>query len=469
MKIKISRRRFLTQMSVTTAAFAGLNLLSSCSYSTNKDIKLVPDPNGLIDLPKGFSYKIISETGQLMTDGFFVPERPDGMAIFDLPNGDLALIRNHEIMAEITPVSINAEKLKTVPDDLSYDKFSGTTQQLAGGTTTVILDGKTKKRKKEFYSLIGTQWNCAGGPTPWNTWISCEESEAKAFQKISLDAYVQYGLISQEKADEFDYVITKDHGYAFEVDPTNLELQQPKPLPNLGRFKREAIAVDPNTNIIYQTEDDRRGLFYRFLPTVSRFEGRLQALKIKNKRGFHTRNFGGSIGPGARLPVEWVEIEEPEAKNYILREYGYEEQGATLFSRGEGISVGSDGIYFVCTDGGQKGYGQVWKYIPSSVNGGELELFYESQNKEDFFMGDNLVVSPWGDLIICEDNYGLSHSNRLLGIRPNGEVYNIANNVGSSSEFAGACFSSDETTLFVNLQENPGRTFSIQGDWGSLK
>ena len=84
-------------------------------------------------------------------------------------------------------------------------------------------------------------------------------------------------------------------------------------------------------------------------------------------------------------------------------------------------------------------------------------------------MGDNLVVSPWGDLIICEDNYGLSHSNRLLGIRPNGEVYNIANNVGSSSEFAGACFSSDETTLFVNLQENPGRTFSIQGDWGSLK
>ena len=475
MKSKVTRRGFMKQMGATTAAFASLNFLSSCSSSEIKEIPLISDPKGLLDLPEGFTYKVISETGEKMDDGFFVPERPDGMAAFDLPNGDIALIKNHEIMAEITPLSISAENLKKVPENLSYDGFKGTNLQLGGGTSTLILDGKTKERKKEFYSLVGTQWNCAGGATPWNTWISCEETDAKALQKISLERYVQWGLITEEEAKAFNYVVKKDHGFAFEVDPLDQELKPAKVLPALGRFKREAVAIDPRTNVIYQTEDDKKGLFYRFVPTSSRFEGNLQALKIKGRRSYNTRNFGGSLGPGAKLDVEWVDIADPEAKGYKLRDYGTQELGATTFSRGEGISVGSDGIYFICTDGGQKGYGQIWRYIPSydegqknSNKGGVLELFYESVNKEEFFMGDNLAVAPWGDLIVCEDNYGMGFTNRLLGMRSNGEVYKIANNVGSSSEFAGACFSSDKTTMFVNLQENPGRTIAIQGDWSKL-
>ena len=121
--------------------------------------------------------------------------------------------------------------------------------------------------------------------------------------------------------------------------------------------------------------------------------------------------------------------------------------------------------------------GQLWKYSPSQLEGkkneqstpGYIELFYESRSKEEFFMGDNLTVSPWGDLIVCEDNYSVSSSNRILVKRPDGTLYKLANNPGSSSEFTGACFSPDNSILFVNLQIDPGRTFAIRGDWKMLR
>ena len=465
-------------MGMTSIAFAGLTSSLGCSSSRKKvSNDLIPDPKGILDLPPGFTYSMISETGQDMEGGFKVPERPDGMAAFSIPNGDIALIRNHEILAEMTPFIPNSAKLKDVPREQAYDGFVDSDLRLAGGTSTIILDAKSLEKKREFYSLLGTQWNCAGGSTPWNTWISCEENENKAFDKIDLARYVEWGLLSDEQAKEFDLRVEKDHGYAFEVDPLNDGLSSPEPLRNLGRFKREAIAVDPRNNIIYQTEDDRLGLFYRFIPQNSKFSGKLQALKIKNKEKFNTQNASSEIKEGIRYEVEWVNIEDYEAQNYKLREHGFNELGATQFVRGEGITVATDGVYFVCTEGGYNRLGQIWKYSPSQLEGkkneqstpGYIELFYESRSKEEFFMGDNLTVSPWGDLIVCEDNYSVSSSNRILGIRPDGTVYKLANNPGSSSEFAGACFSPDNSILFVNLQIDPGRTFAIRGDWKMLR
>ncbi len=474
----ISRRKFLFQMGMTSIAFAGFASSMGCS-SSRKDVSnaLVPDPKGILDLPKGFTYSMISETGQDMEGGFKVPERPDGMAAFSLPNGDIALIRNHEILAAMTPFIPNSAKLKDIPKEQAYDGFVDSDLRLAGGTSTIVLDAKSLEKKREFYSLLGTKWNCAGGATPWNTWISCEETESRAYDKIDLARYVDWGLLSEKQAKQFDLRIEKDHGYAFEVDPLTDGLSPPEPLRNLGRFQREAIAVDPRSNIIYQTEDHRQGLFYRFIPQNSRFTGKLQALKIKERKKFNTQNSSAAIREGYKYEVEWVDIEDYEAQTHKLREYGFNELGATQFIRGEGISVATDGVYFVCTEGGYNRLGQIWKYSPSKLEGkdneksspGYIELFYESKSKEEFFMGDNLTVSPWGDLIVCEDNYSQFSSNRILGIKPDGTVYKVANNPGSSSEFAGACFSPDNRTMFVNLQIDPGRTFAIKGDWNVFK
>jgi secreted PhoX family phosphatase len=148
--------------------------------------------------------------------------------------------------------------------------------------------------------------------------------------------------------------------------------------------------------------------------------------------------------------------------------------GAARFARGEGMWATPDAIYWACTEGGRRtrdggAYGQLWKYTPSPHEGtdrerespGQLELILEPNNSTIMDHPDNITASPWGDLIVCEDGEDAQY---LLGVTASGEVYRLAKNAHNGSEFAGAAFSPDGTTLFVNIQ-NPGYTLAITGNW----
>src|SRR5437762_1729572 len=226
----------------------------------------------------------------------------------------------------------------------------------------------------------------------------------------------------------------------------------------MGRFRREAVAVDPNSGIVYQTEDHALGLFYRFIPKepgALAKGGRLQALRLR-VRGAQTSNRAGSpIVVGEAMDVEWIDLERVDSPDTDLAAQGHS-KGAAVFDRNEGIIRGSDGVYFCSTTGGAKSLGQVWRYQPGSE---KLQLFIEPNQATLLRNGDNLTVAPWGDLIVCEDYVGLG-VNRVVGVTPEGRLYTLAMNVLNLSEFAGATFSPDGSTLFVNLQR-PGLTLAI--------
>jgi len=277
------------------------------------------------------------------------------------------------------------------------------------------------------------------------------------------------------KADEN---LQKDHGYNFEV-PANAEigLVDPTPLTEMGRFNHEAIAVDPASGIVYQTEDRPDGLIYRYIP---KFQGqlskggRLQALAVKGAPSSDTRNWDEIDLPdfpiNQAVEVEWIDVQDPTAPNDDLRYVGFK-NGAARFARGEGMFTGNGEIYFACTNGGAKKFGQIFRYRPSPREGmageadapGKLELFIESHDLELLKACDNLTLAPWGDIIICEDD---SDCSAIVGITPEGAMYKIGH-VEIKSEVAGACFSPDGTTLYVNIQKNPGQTLAITGPWRS--
>jgi secreted PhoX family phosphatase len=240
----------------------------------------------------------------------------------------------------------------------------------------------------------------------------------------------------------------------------------------MGRFTHEAVAVHPSSGIAYETEDLTDGLLYRFLPDTPgelAGGGRLQALGVRGQPGLDTRNFEGrTIEPGVSLEVHWIDLDHPESPDNDLRYRGFE-AGAARFARGEGIWYGDGEAYFACTNGGQRRKGQIWRYRPSPVEGtpgerdapGTLELFIEPNDGTLIENADNLVVAPWGDVIACEDGTGDDY---LVGITPRGELYKLAHNLGGDGEFAGACFSPDGSTFFVNMQID-GWTLAITGPW----
>lgn len=451
-----SRRHFIKQTALTSLAFVAFhNCILKNKSGVKKNIVLESDPKKYLDLPKGFTYKVISKSGNTMSDGFLVPGRPDGMGAFTDEVGNTVLIINHE--NSVTPL-INSpfgkenEMLEKINPTKVYDYGKGVKPGL-GGTTTLIYNEETGEVIEQFMSLSGTYRNCAGGVTPWGSWLTCEE-----------DVTV--------KDDEN---IEKNHGFIFEVPAKHKGLVDPIPIKAMGRFNHEAVAVDPKSGIVYMTEDCHDGLIYRYIPNKKEnllAGGSLQVLMIKNQKSFDTRNWDNiTLKLNEKKEVVWLDIDDVLAPKDDLRYRGYK-AGAARFARGEGMWMGDDEVYFACTNGGPENFGQIFKYKLSPKEGKEeesmqpgiLELFAESKDKSVLHMCDNVTVAKWGDVFLCEDNGELNH---IKGINKEGEIYTFACNRSSTSELTGAVFSTSGKTLFVNVQEN-GDTLAITGPWNEL-
>jgi secreted PhoX family phosphatase len=400
---------------------------------------LQPDPAGFLDLPEGFSYRVISRLGDAMDDGGTVPDRADGMGCFDLGDGEIALVRNHELQPKHEAGGAIAK---------GFGRKDGVF--IAGGTTNIVLDAKTLQVKRQFRSLGGTIRNCSGGITPWGTWLSCEETTLRP------------GIAGGEGLDQA-------HGWVFEVPAAARGLVDPVPLRALGRFNHEAACVDPATGIVYQTEDRDDSVLYRFIPKVPgklAEGGRLQAMVIEGLAD--TRNWNGAaMAVGKPYPVRWVDCEDVEAPADDLRQRAAA-KGASLVARGEGIHMGvkrSQSEVFVCsTSGGAKQLGQIFRLVPGHAGKPDMiELFFESLSTDQFNYGDNITVGPNGHLIVCEDQYTAVVDNHIRGITPDGRAYTIAR-LRAQTEFAGACFSPDGKVLFVNAY-GPTATLAITGPW----
>jgi secreted PhoX family phosphatase len=383
----------------------------------------------LLELPPGFQYAVFGRTGDLMTDGRATPGSHDGMAAFQV-GGELRLVRNHEVRSS-GPALVAAGP--------NYDTNA------PGGTTTLVVDPASRALVRSFVSLSGTATNCAGGPTPWGSWISCEETVGGPATGY-----------------------TQPHGYCFEVSAAADAPVTPVALTAMGRFVHEAIAIDPATGIVYLTEDQSEAGLYRFIPTAPgtlAAGGQLQMLAITGRAGYDTRTGQTRL---VDLPVSWVDIADPDPANAETTAGAVRAQGLALggarFGRLEGAWFGGGRLYVNSTSGGDAGLGQVWEHLPAT-GGGTLRLLFESTGRADLSGPDNLCVSPRGQgLVLCEDGLGVQH---LRGLTRDGRVFDFARNAVSGSvgeEFAGATFSPDGQTLFVNIQR-PGLTFAIWGDW----
>jgi uncharacterized protein len=444
----LNRRKFLNSTVKTTGvalamqSFAARGALAAVNDSHKKaddsdggygELAPIPSENTgemLLALPAGFKYNAFGRTGTVMSDGRPTPPAHDGMSTFEDDDCKIRLVRNHELRSA-PGVALDPAR--------SYDATAG------GGTTTLIIDPRTRLPIRDFISLSGTHTNCAGGRTPWDSWITCEET-----------------VVGLESG------FAKPHGYVFEVPAKSNRTVVSLPIKAMGRFVHEAIAVDSQTGVVYLTEDSNPSGLYRYIPHRRKqlaAGGRLQMLAIKEQPNYDTRTGQQAQEP---LRVTWVDIDDPDPANAESDSHAVYQQGAekggAIFTRLEGAWYGNGSIFFNSTDGGNQRLGQVWEYDPKGRAGGELTLIFESPNADVLDSPDNICVSPGGGLVLCEDGSGQEF---LRGLTTKGRIFDFALNVvpgATGSEFAGATFSPDGETLFVNIQ-SPGITFAIWGPW----
>lgn len=455
-----SRRSFLQSAATFSLAasfhsFLGKVATAGNSYRINGYGPLRPTADEttgikLLNLPEGFRYRSFSWTGDLMADGNPTPADHDGMGVIGEQDGILTLVRNHELKAMTVPFGT---------EDIQYDVNAG------GGCAALKFDSKTGEWLEARPAIAGTVKNCAGGPTPWGTWLTCEETVL--------------GPGGKDDGEIFDF--QKDHGWIFEVDPSNPS--KPVPLKDMGRFVHEAVAIDPATGYVYETEDRDLAGFYRFLPNKPgelAAGGRLQMLKAAGATDLRK-----GIKVGQSFDVSWIDIEDVQRAHSLESKPTEEEdgdchgvysqgkaQGATTFARLEGCWFGNDLVYLDSTSGGDKETGQIWQYDPREER---LTLIFESPSAAVLDSPDNLTVSPRGGIVLCEDGDILPH--RIHGMTPEGALFTFAeNNVVlngerngfkgdfRAEEWAGATFSPDGKWLFVNVQ-TPGMTLAITGPW----
>ncbi len=422
---------------------------NSLRFSGPGDLSNTP----LIALPPGFSYTALSVTGQPMSDGQLVPGRHDGMGCFQQRrNGsfirEYTLVRNHELLVDDRQFGNRAGVV--VPSRRKWDPAIN-----AGGTTNLVVS-HAGDVVRDYASLGGTVRNCAGGVTPWNTWLTCEET------------------VETPKSDRR---FSKKHGYVFEVSPS--EQWSAEPLTAMGRFNHEAIAVDPGSGDIFLTEDRGDSAIYRFRPANPNPErrlenrGRLYALVIKphqradcngdalaTRRGEKTECVDTSklMQPflGQKLETSWVALEDVDPDDDVLRVQA-QSKGAAIFARGEGMWQDRGRVYWCCTSGGDAGLGQIFEFDTATET---LRLVVESTVAGQLDQPDNIAVGPDGTLYVTEDGPG---ENGVKGIDADGRLFPFAMNVLNEHEMAGACFSPDGTRLFVNMQK-PGITLCIFRD-----
>lgn len=414
----------------------------------------------LLQLPEGFRYTSFGWTGDIMSDGRPTPSNHDGMAVVAADANKVVIVRNHEKGGTTGSFA---------PAKVTYDPLCD------GGTTNMVFAPRTGQWVGSYASISGTIRNCAGGPTPWNSWITCEETTNGVHTNANY---------------------AKQHGYCFDVPASGSA--RPVPLVDMGCFSHEAVAVDPVTGYIYETEDSTPSGFYRFIPkTPGRLEmgGKLQMMKLKTATnatvsilGTDYAYFNTAVAqaPGATWDVEWVDIDEPNKPFVSGTSYGGVRaqglvQGASSLARGEGVWYGNGVIYVCSTSGGAVGKGQIFAYDPRRET---FTLVYESSGADVCDNPDNIAWSPRGSLILCED--GSNAVSRMHGLTTDGTVFpfcasnadfrtggavgnytrpstgRLFNSNGMTSEFCGATFHNE--WLFVCLQ-SPGITFAITGPW----
>jgi secreted PhoX family phosphatase len=447
------------QEPITVGTLAGLNPDPDQQIGDNGGYgPLAAQLDGEIHLPEGFTALRLSVAGTLMSNGVPVPGAHDGMACFQMDDGTLRLVRNHETSGG-TPFGANP-----------YDAH-------IGGTTTVVFDPTGEGVEVATHpSLTGLLRPCGGGPTPWGSWLAAEETTATT-----------NGI---------------RHGYVFEVPAAADAPVDPVPLVAMGRFNHEAVAVDPLTGCVYETEDKTRSGIFRFTPATPgdlAAGGTLEMLRVVGADQYDT-----TVGQttDAVLDVAWVPITDPDPDDTTFQSDGGQTlfleglaRGGAVFARGEGAWTGVDydpdgqpvgvTIYWACTSGGDAGQGQIWAYTPNTASGadpagGTLRLLFESPGVHVLGHPDNITVHPVSGVVtLCEDGGGapahlgqqtfpvggvrqLSRRQRVHGVTTDGRIFTFAEQFGS--EFAGACWSPDGRWFFVNIQGN-ATTYAITGPW----
>ncbi|MEV6107435.1 alkaline phosphatase PhoX [Streptomyces sp. NPDC051940] len=420
---------------------------------------LLPDPDGIVALPAGFAYRVLTHAGVTrLESGEFTPADHDGTAAFEGPRGSVLLVNNHEIGDPVSDVE------HPVPhaEGLVYDPA-------AAGGCTVVQVSKHGDHVAEWVGIAGTADNCAGGSTPWGTWLTCEETEVRAGED---------GM-------------TKDHGYVFEVDPYDVRAgRDPRPVKALGRFEHEAVVVDPRRGHLYLTEDadEPNGMFYRWTPprgfehgrgrlrTLADDAGKLQAPRCFDSGGRFVDDLSRATRIGTVYGVDWADVPDRDAREVSVRRQ-FADGEVTRARKLEGMWWGDGGAYLVSSyardeSPGAPHDGSVWFYDPSRRTLTLKVLL--GVNPDPLSDGpldgpDNITVSPYGGLILAEDGEGVQH---LFGAALDGRTYALARNevnIGSAeepeySEFTGVCFSPDGSTLYANIQE-PGIMLAITGPW----
>lgn len=449
--MSVSRRRFV-QSSVAFGALGafgrrvafGESPVSQVQHGFGPLQPATDETTGLdlVRLPEGFRYRTFGWSGDAMADGAVHPDTHDGMAVVRDEGGVVTMIRNHERDGVGTPLSAKR----------SYDPVA------RGGCVALRFDTSSGEWLDSHVALSGTVRNCAGGPTPWGTWLSCEETVL--------------GPGSEYKGRTYDY--QADHGFVFEVPSDGLS--EAKPIPEMGRFWHEAVAIDPRTGNVYLTEDRSTAGLYRFTPSTPQQlsdGGRLEMLAVEGRSDLRR-----GLAVGQSLDVKWVPIDDPTrphspgSSDTLGVFMQGQQQGGAVFGRLEGCDHRDGKIFVTATIGGDAQAGQVWEYDPREER---LTLLFESPGADVLDMPDNLVASPRGGLVLCEDGYrvpqrvhALSATGQLFPLIESqivlrGEKNGIAGDF-RSEEWAGATFSTDGQWLFVNNQ-TPGITFAITGPW----